>query len=179
MNHAADHSNGIWDQIMVKMKKNTQIKHNVFVFTLTLRFGHDINILNDLKLLVMDHGFTTWSKKHHFFFQKRFVKLSLNHMVTSLIFLILTKPTVGASSKNQGGGALCVQMDFTRTFEANTKCNNMKYVWSHFYQIFRCIKTHIKGVYLAFFGIFMLLEISVSKILLHRRLWYFKTTKIW
>ena len=59
MNHVADHSNGIWDQIMVKMTKKTQIKHNVFVYTLTLRFGHDINILNDLKLLVMDHGFTT------------------------------------------------------------------------------------------------------------------------
>ena len=94
--------------------------------------------------------------------------------------------------------ALCVQMDFMRTFEANTKCNNIKYVWSHFYQIlvvlkhhrrlwnnifdtdiFRCIKTHIKGVYLAFFGIFMLLEMFVSKILCHRRLWYFRTTKIW
>ena len=77
-------------------------------------------------------------------------------------------------------------MDFTRTFEANTKCNNMKYVWSHFYQIlvvlkyhrrlwnnifdtdiFRCIKTHINGLYLAFFGIFMLLEMSVSNILFH------------
>jgi hypothetical protein len=35
-------------------------------------------------------------------------------------------------------------------------------------------------VYLAFFGIFMLLQMSVSKILahIHRRLWYFKTTKI-
>ena len=96
------------------------------------------------------------------------------------------------------GGALCVQMDFMRTFEANTKCNNNKYVWSHFYQIlvvlkyhrrlwnnifdtdiFRCINTHIKGVYLAFFAIFMLLEMSVSKIFFHRRLWYFRTTEIW
>ena len=95
-------------------------------------------------------------------------------------------------------GALCVQMDFTRTFEANTKCNSIKYVWSHFYQllvvlkyhrclwnnifdtdIFRCINTNIKGVYLAIFGIFMLLEMSVSKILFHRRLWCFRTTKIW
>ena len=25
-------------------------------------------------------------------------------------------------------GALCVQMDFSRTFEANTKCNNINYV---------------------------------------------------
>ena len=94
--------------------------------------------------------------------------------------------------------ALCVQMDFTRTFEANTKCKSIKYVWSHFYQllvvlkyhrclwnnifdtdIFRCINTNIKGVYLAIFGIFMLLEMSVSKILFHRRLWYIRTTKIW
>ena len=25
-------------------------------------------------------------------------------------------------------GALCVQMDFTRTFEANAKCNNINHV---------------------------------------------------
>ena len=36
----------------------------------------------------------------------------------------------------------------------------------------------VKVVYLAFFGIFMLLQMSVSKILAHRHLWYFKTTKI-
>ena len=96
------------------------------------------------------------------------------------------------------GPPLYVQMDFTRTFEANAKCNNMNHVWSHFYKILvvlkyhrrlwanifdtdisRCINTYIKVVYLAFFGIFMLLQMSVSKILAHRRLWYFKTTKIW
>ena len=92
---------------------------------------------------------------------------------------------------------LCVQMDFTRTFQTNTKCNNINHVWSHFYKILvvlkyhrrlwanifdtdisRCINTYIKVVYLAFFGIVMLLQMSVSKILAHRRLWYFKTTKI-
>ena len=72
------------------------------------------------------------------------------------------------------------------TFEANTKCNNMKYVWSHFYQVLVVLKYHRrlwanifnKGVYLAFFGILVLLLMSVSKILTHKRLWYFKTTKI-
>jgi hypothetical protein len=44
--------------------------------------------------------------------------------------------------------------------------------------ISRCINTYIKVVYLAFFEIFMLLQMSVSKILAHRRLRYFKTTKI-
>ena len=29
---------------------------------------------------------------------------------------------------NKGGTALCVQMDFMRTFGANTKCNNINYV---------------------------------------------------
>ena len=67
---------------------------------------------------------------------------------------------------------LCVQMDFTCTFEANTKCNNINHVWRHFYKILvvlkyhwrpwanifdtditRCIKTYIKVLYLAFFGI--------------------------
>ena len=37
---------------------------------------------------------------------------------------------------------LCVQMDFTRTFEANSKCNNINYVWSHFYQILVVLKYH-------------------------------------
>ena len=92
---------------------------------------------------------------------------------------------------SRGGGALCVQMDFMRTFEANTKCNSNKYVWSYFYQIlvvlkyhrrlwnnifdtniFRCINNNIKVTYLAFFGISMLLELSLSKILIHGRLWY-------
>ena len=40
------------------------------------------------------------------------------------------------------GGALCVQMDFTLKFEANTKCNNINYVWSHFYQILVVLKYH-------------------------------------
>ena len=93
--------------------------------------------------------------------------------------------------------SLCVQMDFTWTFQTNTKYNNINHVWSHFYKILvvlkyhrrlwanifdtdisRCINTYIKMVYLAFFGIFMLLQMSVSKILAHRRIWYFKTTKV-
>ena len=91
---------------------------------------------------------------------------------------------------------LRVQMDFTRTFEANAKCNSINQVCSHFYNffvilkyhrclwgnifdtgIYRCINTYIKVVYWAFLGIFMLLQMSVSKILTDRRLWYFKTTK--
>ena len=27
--------------------------------------------------------------------------------------------------KKMGGGALCVEMDLTQTFDANTKCNNI------------------------------------------------------
>ena len=40
------------------------------------------------------------------------------------------------------GPALCVQMDFTRTFEANAKCSNINQVWSHFYKIFVVLKYH-------------------------------------
>ena len=90
-----------------------------------------------------------------------------------------------------------IQIDFMGTFQANAKCNNINHVWSQFYKILvvlkyhrrpwvnifdtvisRCINTYIKVVYLAFFGIFMLLQMSVSKILAQGRLWYFKTTKI-
>ena len=75
-------------------------------------------------------------------------------------------------------GALCVQMDFTRTYQ--TKCNNINHVCSHFYNffvilnyhrclwanifdtnIYRCINSYIKMVYWAFLGIFMLLQINV------------------
>ena len=37
---------------------------------------------------------------------------------------------------------LCVQMDFTRTFETTTRCNNINNVWSHFYQILVVLKYH-------------------------------------
>ena len=99
---------------------------------------------------------------------------------------------------NFGGGALCVQKDFTRTFEANTKCNNINYVWSHFYQILVVLKYHRRlwnnifdtdisrsinipknAKYTPLMWVFMHLKMSVSKILFHRRLWYFRTTKIW
>ena len=30
--------------------------------------------------------------------------------------------------ERKGGGALCVQMDFMWTFEANAKCNNINHV---------------------------------------------------
>ena len=50
-----------------------------------------------------------------------------------------------------------------------------QYLWQRH---FRWINIDIKVVYLAFFGMFMLLQISVSKILTHRHLCYFKATKI-
>ena len=37
---------------------------------------------------------------------------------------------------------LCVQMDFTRTFQTNTKCNNINHVCSHFYNFFVILKYH-------------------------------------
>ena len=43
--------------------------------------------------------------------------------------------------------------------------------------ISRCVNTYIKVVYMAFFGTFMFLKMSVSKILAQGRLWCFKTTK--
>ena len=71
----------------------------------------------------------------------------------------------------QIGLLLCVQMDFMRTFETTTMCNNKNHVWSHFYKIWvvlkyhrrlwanifdtdisRCINTYIRVVYI--FGIF-------------------------
>ena len=100
------------------------------------------------------------------------------------------------NAKNWGPGALCVQMDFTQTFQTNTKCDNINHVWSHVYKLLvvlkyhrslwvnifdtdisRCIHTYIILVYLTLFGVVMLLQMSVSKILTHMRLWYFKTTK--
>ena len=41
------------------------------------------------------------------------------------------------------GTALCVQMDFTWTFQITTKCNNINHVWNHFYKILVVLKYHI------------------------------------
>ena len=92
--------------------------------------------------------------------QKKWAPWKLEYAQCWPFLIVLSMLTL-----NDAEGALCVQMDITWTFEANTKWNNMKYVWSHFYQIlvvlkyhrclwnnifdtdiFRCIKTHIKGV---------------------------------
>ena len=40
----------------------------------------------------------------------------------------------------KGRGALCVQLDFTRTFK--TMCNNINCVWSHFYKMLVVLKYH-------------------------------------
>ena len=52
-------------------------------------------------------------------------------------------------------------------------------LWANIFDtdIYRCISTYHKVLYWAFLGIFMLLQMSVSKILADRFLWYFKTTK--
>ena len=102
------------------------------------------------------------------------------------------------SMRYKGKGALCVRMDFMQTFQTTTKCNNINHVWSYFYKslvvlkyhrclwanifdtdINRCLDKylHESGVF-GLFWIFMPLQMSVSKILAHGRLWYFKTTKI-
>ena len=38
--------------------------------------------------------------------------------------------------------ALCFQMDFTRTFEANAKGNNINHVWSQYYKFLVVLKYH-------------------------------------
>ena len=40
------------------------------------------------------------------------------------------------------GGTLCVQMNFTWTFQANTRCNNTNHICSHFYNILVFLKYH-------------------------------------
>ena len=89
-------------------------------------------------------------------------------------------------------GGHCVQMDFMWTFGANTKCNNinyqilvvLKYHRRLWYSIFdtdisRSISIPKKAKYTPLMWEFMHLKMSVSKILFHRRLWYFRTTKTW
>ena len=45
---------------------------------------------------------------------------------------------VGTGGRPQGRlyppPSQCVQMEFMRTFQTTTKCNNMNHVWSHFYK---------------------------------------------
>ena len=138
---------------------------------------------------------------NHVYLKKFSHFLAEGQKVSDTIFHITKDFLIYPSGPSQGlkiwGGVLCVQMDFTRTFEANAKCTNINHVWSQYYKflvvlkyhrrpwvnifdtdISRCINTYIKVVYLTFFWIFTLLKMSVSKILAQGRLWYFKTTKI-
>ena len=48
----------------------------------------------------------------------------------------------GREGDQEGGRALCVQMDFTRTFQTTTMCNNINHVWRHFYKILVVLKYH-------------------------------------
>ena len=50
-------------------------------------------------------------------------QVKLKNQVCTVICTALTPLDAGG-----GGGTLCVQMDFTRTFEANAKCNNINHV---------------------------------------------------
>ena len=43
---------------------------------------------------------------------------------TAITFCQRNRPKVGVQFKEGGVGALCVQMDFMRTFQTNAKCNN-------------------------------------------------------
>ena len=56
-------------------------------------------------------------------------------------FGLCTVCTAGPSERD---GGLCVQMDFTRTFQTTTKCNNINHVWSHFYKSLVFLKYHIR-----------------------------------
>ena len=53
------------------------------------------------------------------------------HPYSTWIWLVFVKGTVYTISTNtdRAAPALCVQMDFTRTFETTTKCNNINNVW--------------------------------------------------
>ena len=42
---------------------------------------------------------------------------------------------------------MCVKMDFTQTFQASTKCNDVNSVWSHLYQVLVVLK-HRKHIHL-------------------------------
>ena len=42
---------------------------------------------------------------------------------------------IGRSENQARGGTICVQMDFTGTFQTATKCKNINHVRGHFYKI--------------------------------------------
>ena len=50
------------------------------------------------------------------------------HVYTLGTIHILCKHLI--AGRGRGGEALCVQMDFTRTFETTTKCNNINHFGS-------------------------------------------------
>ena len=60
--------------------------------------------------------------------------------------VVKSENTKGASSNVEKSakiwGALSVQMDFTQTFEANAKCNNINHVSSQYYKVLVVLKYH-------------------------------------
>ena len=88
---------------------------------------------------------------------------------------------------------LCVQMNFTQTFQTNTKCKNINLVWSHFCNILVVLKYH-RCLWANIFDTDICRSINIPKkgqihhfnasrnvcvkVLTGRHLWYFKTTKI-
>ena len=62
--------------------------------------------------------------------------------------------------------ALCVQMDFTRTFEANANCNNINHVWSHVYKILVVLKYH-RCTWANIFDTDICRSISIPKAFMH------------
>ena len=151
-----------------------------------------MEVLYSLKLYPIIVGnMIIFALKYIYFIDK--IKLILYPQVRNSINQLTLRYMAAMASS-----PLCVQMDFTRTFQANAKCNNINYVWSQFYKILVVLKYHRrpwvnifdtsicrsinipkKSKYTTLMQIFMHLKMSVSKILAQGRLWYFKTTKNW
>ena len=133
---------------------NDQISH---IFILIFRLAYDTKpdlVLNLLlrewclerpKLLI-----TTTGGKANFELQPR-IKRSLRRgllkaaKVTFIYYVRTCRGEEGSENGHfcllsvlkisllRGGGALCVETEFKRTFQASTKCNNINSVWCYFY----------------------------------------------
>ena len=102
-----------WGSILCSVHFLEKAKNlNKFVRNMYLQIN---KVLNEVQFFIMCHLITTYIDKKGGVIKK---SSEVKWQRIDGIYII--------------GGTLCVQMDFTWTFQANTKCNNTNHVCSHF-----------------------------------------------
>ena len=87
----------------------------------------------------------------------------------SLPFREKLGPHTGTTEQGGRQGALCIQMDFTQTFQTNDECNKINHVWSHFCKSLVVLKYH-NSLWTNIFDTHICMSINIPKKVKHTTL---------